>query len=162
MFLCTIRSIKLEFKQEEYYRQTMYAFSSRPVVSSGRRSPIWTNDSTHFACEFTLLRRELTLNRRNLKQNEAPSAYAGSTNKGDNEHSKDVIFTRHASKCKAHNATRSICEERYASLMMRLWWSLCTLCVLACQMRVAVGDRFFLLCLSNVFRASVKSPVCEW
>ena len=72
-------------------------------------------DSTHFACEFTLLRRELTLNRRNLKQNERPpSAYAGSTNKGDNEHSKDVIFTRHASKCKAHNATRSICEERYA------------------------------------------------
>ena len=70
----------------------MHASASRPVVSSGRRSPICTNESTHFASEFILLRRELTLN---LKQNEAQSACAESTNKGDNEHPKDVYGNSH-------------------------------------------------------------------
>ena len=38
-------------------------------------------------------------------------------------------------------------------LRMYLWWSLCTLCLLACQAIVTVGYSGLLLCLSDIFSA---------
>ena len=40
----------------------------------------------------------------------------------------------------------------FTCMMMYLWWSLCTLCLLACQVRVTVGDFVFVVvlwCLSG-------------
>ena len=60
----------------------------------------------------------------NLKQNEAQSAHAGSTQSMD------------------------------------LWWSLCTLYLLTCQVSYRRGLRSLLLCLCNVFWALINSLVC--
>ena len=43
---------------------------------------------------------------------------------------------------------------------MHLWWSLCTLYLLACQVRVTVGDSGLCCCTCYVFRALINSLVC--
>ena len=49
--------------------------------------------------------------------------------------------------------------SRYKNILwMYLGWSLCTLYLLACQVRVTVGDSG--LCWCDVFRALINSLVC--
>ena len=53
-------------------------------------------------------------------------------------------------------------HARWELLWMYFWWSLCTLYLHACQVRVTVGDsvRSLLLCLCDVFRMLINSLIC--
>ena len=39
---------------------------------------------------------------------------------------------------------------------MYLWWSVCTLCLLACQVRVTVDNSSLCCCLCDIFRALIN------
>ena len=85
-----------------------------------------------------------------------------STQKTSHKHnSKDPSRLRYLSSGMRVNT-------RYVnSIRMYLWWSLCTLNLLACQVRVTVSAenyrrrlRSLLLCLCEIFRALIHSLVC--
>ena len=59
-------------------------------------------------------------------------------------------------------ASRTCCQTAICALKkMYVWWSLCTLNLHACQVRVTVVDSgLCLLCLCDVFRALINSLVC--
>ena len=104
-----------------------------------------------------------------------------STHKGVNLRSKDVTQAQqqrpqyptktlswHASKCKVHKLNQRILSPglrvntRYInSIRGCLWWSLCTCYLLACQVRVTVGDSgLCCFCFCDVFRVQINSLVC--
>ena len=69
--------------------------------------------------------------------------------------------------CKRSSCRRNLtvnvyyCEETGNKERMYLWWSLCTLCLLACQVRVTVGDSGFCWCIFvTYFGALINSLVC--
>ena len=84
----------------------------------------------------------------NLKQNEAQSACAESRHKGVHKRSKDVKYDNKDTHTHAHAHThaRTRTHARTHTLRMYLWWSLCTLYLHACQVRVTVGDSGLCCC----------------
>ena len=57
------------------------------------------------------------------------------------------------------NSTRGTASNSDPPTPMRLWWSLCTLCLLACQVRVPVGDSGLCCCLFDIFQGLINSLV---
>ena len=60
------------------------------------------------------------------------------------------------------HARRYLFHKLYYLPRMHLWWSLCTVCLHACQVRLTYRRRLgsLLLCLCDVFRVLINSPVC--
>ena len=79
-----------------------------------------------------------------------------------------VTLTWHASKYKVHKLHQRIlspgmrANTRYInSIRGCLWWSLCTCYLLACQVRITVGDSgLCCFCFCDVFRVQINSLVC--
>ena len=64
-------------------------------------------------------------------------------------------LTWHACKCKVHQL-----HQRYILMRMHLWWSLCTLCLHACQVRVTIGDSSLCCCTCVMYLEHQLTPMC--
>ena len=66
---------------------------------------------------------------------------------------------RHTKTTRPESPTIQLSPGMSVNTRMYLWWSLCTLYLLACQVRVITGDSGD-LCLCNVFWALINSLIC--
>ena len=120
----------------------VFDLCERPLVSSG---PLWTSPTG-----------------KNLKQNEAQSPCAESTHEGVNWYLKYVAQAQQQRpELLKVTVTWQACKYEVHKLLKRmyLWWSLCTLHLHACQVRVTVGDSG-LCCTCVTYFEHQLTPLC--